>query len=312
MNTEQMKYLIEVSQHNSMTAASEKLFMTSQALSIAIKKMEDELGFPLLNRSYKGVSLTEDGVWMVDLAEQFLAEIEKRKQIHEIHASSLRNGSLEILVNVLGIGSSILSQLICILYQQEPNLRIHLNEISKEDVLIQILNDKNEFGFIFRTQVNNKYIDTLEDSLMFEPLFHGKCVVMASTKYDFTKFESTSMKKIMKYPAISYTTRLMFNSLHNLITNVLHLEYQETLENNYDIFKQKLLLGHAITIGAHFEVEDHPTNYIDGLKVIPLRDDIRIDFGMVKKKDTILTEHSQFFMSELKILIEQLTHNKKA
>ena len=44
MNTEQMKYLIEVSQHNSMTAASEKLFMTSQALSIAIKKMEDELG----------------------------------------------------------------------------------------------------------------------------------------------------------------------------------------------------------------------------------------------------------------------------
>lgn len=312
MNTEQMKYLIEVSQHNSMTAASEKLFMTSQALSIAIKKMEDELGFPLLNRSYKGVSLTEDGVWMVDLAEQFLAEIEKRKQIHEIHASSLRNGSLEILVNVLGIGSSILSQLICILYQQEPNLRIHLNEISKEDVLIQILNDKNEFGFIFRTQVNNKYIDTLEDSLMFEPLFHGKCVVMASPKYDFTKFESTSMKKIMKYPAISYTTRLMFNSLHNLITNVLHLEYQETLENNYDIFKQKLLLGHAITIGAHFEVEDHPTNYIDGLKVIPLRDDIRIDFGMVKKKDTILSEHSQFFMSELKILIEQLTHNKKA
>ena len=101
MNTEQMKYLIEVSQHNSMTAASEKLFMTSQALSIAIKKMEDELGFPLLNRSYKGVSLTEDGVWMVDLAEQFLAEIEKRKQIHEIHASSLRNGSLEILVHVL-------------------------------------------------------------------------------------------------------------------------------------------------------------------------------------------------------------------
>lgn len=310
MNTEQMRYLIEVSQHNSMTAASEKLFMTSQALSIAIKKMEDELGFPLLNRSYKGVSLTEDGVWMVELAENFLSEIEKRKQMHEINDSALRSGSLEVLVNVLGIGSSVLSQLICILYQQEPKLHIHLNEIAKEDVLIRILSDKNEFGFVFRTQVNNKYIDILEDSLSFEPLFHGKCIVMASPKYDFTKFESTSMKKIIKYPAISYTNRPMFNSLHNLITNVMHLDYQETVENNYDIFKQKLLLGHAITIGAYFEVEDLPTNYIEGLKVVPLRDDIRIDFGMVKKKDAILSEHAQFFMAELKILISQLIQNK--
>lgn len=311
MNTEQMKYLIEVSQHNSMTAASEKLFMTSQALSIAIKKMEDELGFPLLNRSYKGVSLTEDGIWMCELAEAFFAEIELRKKMHEIHVSSLRSGSLDILVNVLGIGSSVLSQLICILYQQEPNLHIHLHEISKEEVLFNILDNNNEFGFVFRTQVNDKYVDELDNSLAFEPLFQGKCVVLASPQYGFTKFESTSLKKITKYPAVSYTSRKMHNSLDNLITNVLHLNYNETVESNYDIFKQKLLLGLAITITVYFDIEDYPSNYIEGLSIIPLRDDIRINFGMIKKKDTVLSEHAQYFMSELKLLIAQLSKKDK-
>lgn len=310
MNAEQMKYLIEISQNSSMSAASEKLFMTSQALSIAIKKMEDELGFSLLNRSYKGVSLTEDGVWMVKLAEDFLHAIDERKKIHEIRNSTLRSGSLDILVNMLGIGSSILSQLICILYQQEPNLHIRLNEISKEEVLFNILDGNNEYGFIFRTQVNHKYIDRLEDNLIFEPLFYGKSVVLASPKFDFTKFESTSLKKIVKYPVVSYKSRAGFNSLHNLITNVLHLDFNETVENNYDIFKQKLLLGLAISITVYFDVEENPINYIEGLHIVPLREDIRIDFGMVKKENTILSENAQYFMRELKTLIAQLSHSK--
>ena len=43
--------------------------MTPQALSIALKKLEDELGIPLLKRSYKGAVLTPDGIWLVELAE---------------------------------------------------------------------------------------------------------------------------------------------------------------------------------------------------------------------------------------------------
>ena len=41
MDTEQLRYLIEVSKNTSITLASEKLFITSQAISISLKKLEN-------------------------------------------------------------------------------------------------------------------------------------------------------------------------------------------------------------------------------------------------------------------------------
>ena len=92
MNMDQLYYLIELSQNTSINAASLKLHITPQALSTAIKKLEEELGFSLLNRSFKGISLTDDGEWLVKEASHFLNKIESRKQLY------LQNHHLHILV----------------------------------------------------------------------------------------------------------------------------------------------------------------------------------------------------------------------
>lgn len=88
MNTKQLEYLIEISKNVSMSAASEKLHMTPQALNTSIKKLEDELGFPLLNRSFKGTSLTADGEWLVNEAIIFLSKIDERIHYHQLNNSS--------------------------------------------------------------------------------------------------------------------------------------------------------------------------------------------------------------------------------
>lgn len=72
MTTEQLQYLLEISRNPSLNSAGQKLHITPQALSISIKKLENELGFPLLERSYKGISLNNDGLWLAGEAEKFL------------------------------------------------------------------------------------------------------------------------------------------------------------------------------------------------------------------------------------------------
>ena len=72
MTTEQLQYLLEISRNPSLNSASQKLHITLQALSISIKKLENELGFPLLERSYKGISLNNHGLWLACEAEKFL------------------------------------------------------------------------------------------------------------------------------------------------------------------------------------------------------------------------------------------------
>ena len=55
MRTEQIKYLIEISEYHSLSAAAEKLCITTAALSLSVKSLEEELGLLLFRRTNKGV-----------------------------------------------------------------------------------------------------------------------------------------------------------------------------------------------------------------------------------------------------------------
>ena len=164
MDTEQLRYFIEVSKNTSIAAASEKLFMTSQAVSISIKKLEDELGFPLLNRSYKGISLTDEGLWLVTLAENFLSEIEQKKNQYSIPGMSCttdspsREGLLNIVTNVLGAGNSVLAQLVCILYKKHPKLQITITETLQREMSWQKSSDRKErIWFYLSNKIKPKF-----------------------------------------------------------------------------------------------------------------------------------------------------------
>ena len=66
MYIEQFVYLKAISQTGSLRAASEQVFVTEQAMSSAIRKLEKECGVSLLRRSNKGVSLTEHGQYVLE------------------------------------------------------------------------------------------------------------------------------------------------------------------------------------------------------------------------------------------------------
>lgn len=61
MEIKDLQYFLTVADAGSLSAASERLFLSQQGLSSAILRLEAELGYPLLNRSRAGVTLTERG-----------------------------------------------------------------------------------------------------------------------------------------------------------------------------------------------------------------------------------------------------------
>ena len=72
------------------------------------------------------------------------------------------------------------------------------------------------------------------------------------------------------------------------------------IESHYSIYKEKILRGFANSLSVLFSTESHPNNYIDGCKVIHLRDDINIYCGVVKKNSVELSENARFFINALK------------
>ena len=99
MNTLQMQYLIALADHMSFTRAAGALFISQPTLSRQIELLEQELGFPLVQRGKKQISLTAAGQIMLDTARQMLRLLESgREQGLRISAGSagfLRIGALD-------------------------------------------------------------------------------------------------------------------------------------------------------------------------------------------------------------------------
>lgn len=99
----------------------------------------------------------------------------------------------------------------------------------------------------------------------------------------------------------------MQDSLYNFITEHFKLSVSYNVESHYSIYKEKIQRGFANTLSVLFSTESYPSNYIEGCKIIHLRDDINIYCGIVKKNSAELSENARFFIQSLK---DMLAHSQ--
>ncbi len=72
MNFRDIEYFIAIVDAKTFSAAAENLFISQPALSQHIRKLEDELGMPLFDRSKRTVELTETGALFLQEGRQML------------------------------------------------------------------------------------------------------------------------------------------------------------------------------------------------------------------------------------------------
>lgn len=306
MNTDHLRYLIAIGKTKSMSQASESLFITPQALSMAIKKLESELALPLLKRSSSGTELTENGQWLVQLSTQFFADIANHQEQYQNYLNNISakpSGTLDILLNASGISDSQLAQIICTISTEEPDLHINLRETSRDEVEKAVSNGSIELGFIYRTKYNKKYIDDLDESLRFYPLQKGSMIILANEKFPFAKFESTFLKTVVDYP-ICYFDAINAFADDNRAQNFLQLVTSKpvkhyTIVNNYSLYKASIMQGNAISVSVNFGDKHHILNYIEEVNAIHVRDDVQIFFGILCRKDESMSANASFLWHKI-------------
>ncbi len=92
---------ISVARERSITKAASKLYISQPALTRQIHALEEECGTPLFIRSRHGLTLTEEGLFLMNRAEQLLDFADKT-------LSDLKGGSSE-LKGRIAIGMGLLS-----------------------------------------------------------------------------------------------------------------------------------------------------------------------------------------------------------
>ena len=74
MKLQQLRYVIQVAESGSLTAAAEKLFVAQPSLSKAVSELEREMDITIFTRSRTGVVPTEEGMRFLSRARQVIEQ----------------------------------------------------------------------------------------------------------------------------------------------------------------------------------------------------------------------------------------------
>ena len=100
-------YIYEIYRCGSFSAAARNLYITQPAISIAVKKEEQELGQPIFERSSSRLLLTDAGRAYIDAVEK-LHRIEEDLKVYCNDLSNLKTGALRIGASSFFLSSIVL------------------------------------------------------------------------------------------------------------------------------------------------------------------------------------------------------------
>ncbi|MGA7631312.1 MAG: LysR family transcriptional regulator, partial [Terriglobales bacterium] len=121
----QLQMLVAIAEEGTVQKAAESLFRTGPAVSMAVGKLERELGTPLLDRSKgRDFRLTDAGEVLVAYAKRLLAlRDEAAEAVEEIR--NVKRGQLRIGANQ-SIGEYLLPRLTQAFHAQHPGVKLKL------------------------------------------------------------------------------------------------------------------------------------------------------------------------------------------
>ena len=126
MTLTELKYVVALAQERHFGRAAQKCFVTQPTLSLALAKLEDELGMKLFERNKNEVLLTARGQAVVEQARKVLDEVGKIQSIARGAQDQLA-GALRLGV-IPTIGPYILPELVPALKKRAPHMPLNIEE----------------------------------------------------------------------------------------------------------------------------------------------------------------------------------------
>lgn len=202
MNLQQMKYVIYTAKYNSFSRAAKELFVTQPNVSSAIKDLEKELHIQIFERAKGGVSLTKEGVVLLN---QITPIVEQMGFIEDFYSNEK---STENMLNIACQHCMLVSETMAIFlrdYMQTQSYKVHLLEVKTKEVLDYVQTGLCEFGVLLKNRDNKVLAGEIESkNLDFTLLQERKPYVYLSQKHPLADKELITKEDLEPYPYIKY------------------------------------------------------------------------------------------------------------
>jgi len=282
MELRQLEYFQMASRLKNITRAAERLRVSQPNITVAIKKLEAELGIQLFDRSQKQLSLTPEGEVFLNRIEVALRNI--HDAVLEVNDyKQLQKGTIKIGIPPM-IGATLFPKIFSEFKKRFSSLDIYLYEEGSLAIREQIERDELDFGIVILSDAS--------PNLNLLPMSACQAMVCIPEEHPLASKNEISLTDLSTADLIvlkqgSFMRHFVLQQLKaagytpNIVMETNQVETMKGLVRNN--------IGVAWLLD--FVIESEP-----GFRAIPFADPLMFDIGLAWKKDRYVSKAAQAFI----------------
>lgn len=288
MELRDLKSFIEVADHNSFTHAAEHSYLTQPSLSRAVKKIEEELGVELLDRSTRHLYLTDAGRIVY---QQSLKAIQALSELN-ILLEDLRNiatGEIRIGIPPL-IGTLFFPKIAQAFYKKYPQVTLELVELGAKLIGKLVEDSKIDVGIVV--------LPANEEKFNIHPLIQDEFFLFLHKEHRLAQRSSVTLTDLRDEKFILFQKDF---TLHDLIIQECEREgFTPTISyrsSQWDLIIELVASKLGITLLPK-SIYDKQSN--EDIKIVRLEQPtLYWNLGVITKKDAYHSYALKEFMKML-------------
>ena len=276
MHIEYFNYFYQVAKVKSISKVAKQIHISQSALSQQIQKLEDSMGYKLLERSNKGVTVTEMGEIVLKYSENII-------NIYDKMLSELEHGNEDThTVHMEACPSISNYALPCSLYIIKEKFPSHKYEVITNistKIKDNITNDIADLGFVYKKND--------APNLNYHRVGTNKFVLASSYYYNIPK--EITVDEMIEYPMISMIVQDEVKDEIGALLNKSNYSYDDMnilfQLDSIESVKSSLHRKHGVAFLPYISIKEELYN--KHFKIINIKDfEININVFMVSKKES--------------------------
>ncbi|PJC86841.1 LysR family transcriptional regulator [Vibrio sp. HA2012] len=282
MDVRQLKHFVTVANVSNFTHAAQQLHIAQPALSISIKKFEQQLGVQLIKRDERKANLTDEGKVLYEHAVRILQQVEDaRLAIDEM--KGLMKGEVRLGAPSM-MGSYFFPQVIMAFKKTHPHLKISVVDAGIQSVRKMLLDGELDIGVILNQDVPN--------SLETDPLFSSQMVATVSNNHPLAGHKQIDFRTFFSHELVMFKPGYFHREFMDNACREENIEPDIAYETNLlSMILSLVRHQHAITALLKLVTDNEP-----GVTGIPFHPTVNLDLALAWRKNAYLSYADRAFI----------------
>lgn len=182
----QLEYIVAIDEYRHFATAAEKCFVTQPTLSMQIKKLEDDLGVIIFDRTRQPVVPTDIGAKLIEQARLALSSTERINEIIKEDRQEVE-GTLKIGI-IPTLAPYLLPIFIGYYIRKYPAVEVEVEELVSEEIIRRLKRDTIDVGLFVTPFHDEKIIE--------KPVFYEEMLIYAHPGHELLRKKELDVKDI--------------------------------------------------------------------------------------------------------------------